>query len=359
MIRQLRSFTIVIAVTANIVIASLMLLTGYADHANPTEHPYIANAGLAFPIFLLANMMFLVFWVVFKWRLAVIPIVAYLSVIAPLRIYLPLNGSEEPPSNAFRVLSYNVSGMNFGGDAASPQRIADYIVESGAAIVCLQEANVPEAARQRLDSVYKYSSIDIISQDKGNSVAIYSLFPMVKKERVTYKSKGNGSMAYYLKIGRDTVLVINNHLESTHLSPDERQRYKTMIKGEMAQDTARVESRRILQRLGESSRLRAPQAEAIHHYIMCHSNLPVIVCGDFNDSPISYTRRTIAEGLTDCYAESGNGLGFSFNPKGFFVRIDNILCSSHYKPYAAYVDNNISVSDHYPISCWLARDLKH
>lgn len=341
---------------ANVATAVVMWLVGFADYANPVSHPYLANAGLLFPIFLLINMGFLFFWLMFKWRMAVIPIVAYAAAFVPLRIYMPINTTGTPPAGAIKVVSYNVHGFSDNICDNASEQIISYIKNSGADIVCLQEDNYGGRNLQtRFDSLYANSSVDKIAKDNGNSIGIYTRFPILKKERIEYKSDGNGSMAYFLKVKRDTVIVINNHFETTHLSLDERQRYKNMLKGEMSNDTARAESKRLLHRLGESSKLRAPQADSVHKYIKEHSHYPIIVCGDFNDNPISYTRRVVAKGLTDCFVTTGRGIGLSYNQKGFFVRIDNIFCSSHFKPYNCKVDNTIDASDHYPITCWLEK----
>ena len=64
---------------------------------------------------------------------------------------------------------------------------------------------------------------------------------------------------------------------------------------------------------------------------------------------------TVSCDLTDCYAATGRGPGFSFNQQAFYVRIDNILCSNHFTPYNCKVDNKIKASDHYPIFCWLKK----
>lgn len=356
MIRQLKSVTIRMIAGANVATAVIMWLVGFADYANPVDHPYIANAGLVFPLFLLINLGFLFFWLLFKRSMIIIPILGYAAAFVPLRIYLPINGGGTPPEGAVKIVSYNVHAFHdvWGDDASD--RIIDYLKTSGADIVCLQEDIGADAkARARLDSLYAHSSVEFVAPKEGNAVGIYTRFPIVRKERIKYESEGNGSVAYYLKIKRDTVLVINNHFESTHLSLDERQRYKNMLKGRMENDTIRAESKRLLRRLGESSRIRAPQADAVHAYIENHRGYPIIVCGDFNDNPISYTRRVVAKGLTDCYVSTGRGIGLSYNQKGFFVRIDNILCSEHFKPYGCKVDNKIDASDHYPISCWLER----
>ena len=84
-------------------------------------------------------------------------------------------------------------------------------------------------------------------------------------------------------------------------------------------------------------------------------NDPVILTGDFNDSPISYAHRRLASELTDCYIASANGPGISYHYNCFYVRIDNIMCSEHWTPYECRVDNTIKASDHYPIVCKLSR----
>ena len=53
--------------------------------------------------------------------------------------------------------------------------------------------------------------------------------------------------------------------------------------------------------------------DAVEDYLAQHKDKPVILCGDFNDTPISYTRHRVASlGLTDAFREAGQGFGFSF-----------------------------------------------
>lgn len=55
--------------------------------------------------------------------------------------------------------------------------------------------------------------------------------------------------------------------------------------------------RLLIRKLAEASAIRAPQADAIAHEITTSPHPSIIVCGDFNDTPISYTHRTIAQDL--------------------------------------------------------------
>ena len=172
-------------------------------------------------------------------------------------------------------------------------------------------------------------------------------------EHIEYASAFNHSEAYWLAIGRDTVLLINNHLESTALPQAMRQRFKTLVKGELDGDSMKTESKALVAKLAESTARRAPQADSVAAFIERHQGTPIILCGDFNDSPISYVRHTIARQLIDCYADTGNGPGISYHYNGFWVRIDNMMCSTHFTPYRCTVDRSISASDHYPVYCWL------
>ena len=80
-----------------------------------------------------------------------------------------------------------------------------------------------------------------------------------------------------------------------------------------------------------------------------------IVCGDFNDTPISYAHHLFCRRMTDAYRATANGIGRTFNRNAMYVRIDHIFCSEEWKPYACTVDRAAEASDHYPISCYLKR----
>ena len=358
MIKQLKTITINIIAGANVATVLLMMLSGYADRFNPVDHPVLSCMGMVFPVLLIANLLFLFFWLTFKWKKIWIPILGFALVYFPLTLYMPMHSTQEVPEGTIKLISYNV--CTYGGNYKYEkgfETVYEYLKEQDADIVCLQE-DVDSWRRyvmQWYKKIYAYNDTTIFDpQDASfNGVGIHTKFPILKKERIKYKSSANGSVAYFLKVNNDTIIVINNHLEGTNLSKEDRAKYQKMIKGEMVKDTAKAETLFLLDKLGKQAAIRAPQAEAVHDYIESHRNYPIIVCGDFNDSPISYSRRTIAQGLTDCFQETGKGIGLSYNQKGFYFRIDHILCSEQFKPYNCNIDNEMDASDHYPISCRL------
>lgn len=339
---------------ANVASILLMLFIGHADLIPPETFPKLSNIGLLFPAMLAINFFFIILWVIIKPRFVIIPLLGFIVCYGPVRRYMPLNIPHDPPDGSIKVLSYNVWYFDGWDDHGQPNPILTYIKHQNADIVCLQESAENEVGAIKVDSilgpVYQYKDTLMHS---GDCLSIFSKYPILSKERIHYQSKGNMSAAYKLRVkGRD-VLVVNNHLETTSLTMAEKDKFKALVKGELPTDTATQTSKWLISHLGEQTKKRAAEADAVARYISYHRGLPIIVCGDFNDSPLSYAHRTIGKGLIDCYVSTANGPGISYHKSGMYVRIDNIFCTDDFKPYACKVDNSISNSDHYPILCWL------
>lgn len=352
--KKIKDLTLQIIAGANVATAVTMFLVGLSDRINPTEHPIMANIGLIFPGFIFINFCFLVFFAVFRRRYMLISLLGFVVSYSSVRTYWPLNISRDVPPGSIKVMSYNVH--NFASDNAPKGHdnpILEYIINSDADIVCLQEAVITDNLRDAVKDVYNYVD-SVRSKNGGDCLVLLSKYPIKSSERIEYESKNNVSAAFRVVVDEEIVTVINNHFETSGLSLADRAGFKDMVKGKAGSDTVRAESKRLAVKLGESAKIRAPQAEAVAEYVR-NSGDNVILCGDFNDTPISYTHRTLARELTDCYVESGNGPGISYHHNAIFVRIDNIMCSKLWQPYKCKVDRSIGYSDHYPIYCWLKK----
>jgi len=343
---------------ANIATILIMIAIGYSDRINPAEHPLVANLGMAFPIFLIINLMFLIFWAIFKPTWSLIPIVGYLLCYSPLRTYFPINLPKDVPEGAIKVMSYNVCKFNLKQKGIKDNPIVNYILEQDPDILCLQEFSSDNKDRQEfidlVDDRYPYRSATY-SNAISDYIAIFSKFPIADKEMIMDADSNKVSMAYKLLIQDDTVTVINNHLEITGLTADEVKHFSEIVAGNINEEQAKQDTRKLLDKLGESSRERAPQAEAIAQYLGRNAGKSIICVGDFNDNPISYSHHVIAEKLKDCFVESGFGAGISYYNSRVFVRIDHIFCSDDWQSYGCKVESKIKGSDHYPICCWLKK----
>lgn len=347
----------------SVVCALLLIIVGYSDRLNPVSFPMFSWIGMLLPVFIGINLVMLFLWILVKWRRAWIPVVALIVCYGPIRTYIPLHSNGTPPEGCIKVMTYNVS--NYGGNKIytkeqASDSITTLIQQEMPDIVCTQEGS--NIVLDLMKNLYAYNDTFCIvspsSKNVFNVIGMHTRFPILKRERIDFESIGNGSMAFFLLIDSDTVVVVNNHFESFHLSVNDRQGYRDVLKGNLERDSVSAETKHLIRKVIEADVKRASQADAVHEYIgkQLAAGRPVIVCGDFNDTPISYARRTVARGLKDCYVESGCGVGISFNQGGFFFRIDHILCSSQFTPYNCKVINTIDASDHYPVICWLKKE---
>ncbi len=359
MIKQLKKLTVQLVSGANIATILIMLLAGFSDHFDPICHPNLALLGLAFPVFVLINLGFLVFWLIFKPRRAIIPILGFVCGYSPIRRYLPLNVGREIPENAIKVITYNVNHIAYDRFKTADNPILQYLVKQKADILCMQESGYKKELRQLTDSlllpVYPYHETMRSHSNESDLLAIYTRYPILKKELIEYESKGNVSVAFHLLVDGDTVVVVNNHLQSIGYTESDKDAFNQIIKGETNKELAEVESRKIVDKYQKAMVQRYPQVDSVLNYIDKYAGYSMIVCGDFNDGPISYTRRMLSRNLVDCFVESGTGLGITYHKKRFYVRIDHILCSEDWMPYKCVVDNEIKESDHYPVICWLKK----
>lgn len=338
------------------------LLAVLSPYITPKGIVIPAFFGMFFPVFLLLQVLVLLYWLIrTKWWWVSINALILIFSFNTIRTYVPYNNKKVPEGisqEPIRILSYNVMSFGFIKHTEDkPNDILQYIKDSGADIVCLQEAQVHNNRREYVSEriiekflpEYKYRDYAYAQAGRGSKLILLSKWPIRMAENISYPSQFNGSRAYTVDIRGREVLVVNNHLESFRLSKNDSRRYLRMaITGKTGDLKDQVSKK-----LGPAFRLRAEAADAIHRYITKAANPYTIVCGDFNDTPISYTHYKIGSGLIDAYRESAKGLGFSYNRDFIPFRIDYILHSTTFRGYDCLVDNTINASDHYPIGCTL------
>jgi len=83
---------------------------------------------------------------------------------------------------------------------------------------------------------------------------------------------------------------------------------------------------------------------------MKESPHPIVLAGDFNDSPVCYFYRTITSLLNDSFLYIGNGIGNTYIGRFPSFRIDYIFHSPELYSFA-YQTLPEELSDHHAISC--------
>ncbi|HZK03869.1 MAG TPA: endonuclease/exonuclease/phosphatase family protein [Bacteroidaceae bacterium] len=334
--------------------AIILIVSGYSSYLLPSLFPYISLSGLAFPIFVVINFIFFVVWTLFNQKYYWISLITLLICIKPLYAYFPINFSrtyQESSENELTILSFNTDMMgllnNF--DTSTDNPIIKYISESGASIICLQESH--NSMLRNLDKkdmlLPEYPYKKIIYTKQG--LACFSHYPIIEAKLIPFSSfSNNGSYYFKLKIDNDTLALFNCHLQSNNLNQDEIDEYYKFIENTKNRENYN-NSKKVVKKLAKSAILRAEQVDTIAAMISRESAKYILLCGDLNDTPLSYTHRIISRHLDDAHIKSGFGPGITYHKNFFYFRIDHIFSNKNLKPIKSRVDRSISVSDHYPI----------
>ena len=352
----------ILLLVGTLLVSGAYLLGAYSGYIPPVRWIIPAFLGLFFPALLVAQIGVTIFWLLAwdKRRLLLVAAVWLIS-LPQLLVYFPISRAEKSlgtEEKSLRILSYNVCAFGFKPHTkTSPNATLQYIKSSGADIVCIQEAMlnqnpwagvVSKTLRSYLDEDYPY--INVIRVNRGGStLALLSKYPIKEAKEIPLPSWVNGAVAYKVDIRGKETLVINVHLESFRLRRVDGEDYLRLAKDG---DAVRLKDA-LRAKLSPTFRSHNIQANIIHDLIQRYGSGRVIVCGDFNDTPLSYARYKIGEGLEDAFVSKGNGLGISFHTRPFFVRIDHILFGPAFRALRCEVDKTASESDHYPIEAVL------
>ena len=327
-------------------ISLLLLLSSYLSvYISPVFFWQISFIGLIFPLLYVINILFLIYWgVSFKkpiWANIIILIIGF----GNFKQYFGTSPNNMSSKENIKVLTYNVRLFNKYNWLKKPNILEEtykFLEIENADILCIQEFYTVN----KIPSLeYPYRHIGSQSNKKKWHMAIYSKYQQLNKETVNVNGKRMNNTCIYsdMLIKEDTIRVYNIHLASnwfntadySFMQNPQRREIKEGILG-------------LMDRMKKSFRKRAKEVDLIKQH-MSASPYPIIVCGDFNDTPVSYAYNSIKGNLIDAFSYSGKGIGDSFvNIPA--LRIDYILHDSSFKS-TNYQKHRTILSDHYPISC--------
>lgn len=338
------------------VVAVALVLTYLVPYVNPSRVWFFPALGLAAPITYVAGVMLMLYWII-RWRWLRAGVMILIVVIGFFKVSLFWrpdirrtyeDDSQNPDRGTFKVMTYNVRSFYGENGHSSVEDILRLIEEQDPDIICLQEFNARLAARSEEFSLLeeKYESAGFGRTAAPDSVyeaplAVLSKFRILRSGTVLTPAS---SVWADLMVDDDTVRIFNNHLRSTAINAADN---VYITEHRFLSDTAReTKILSIVGRLRENSVLRAAQVDSIARVIDA-THTRRIVCGDFNDTPMSYVYRTMAHGLRDAFRSCGSG--YSHTYRGFFntLRIDYVL-SGGFEP-VTYETLMVDYSDHHPV----------
>ncbi len=346
----------------NLFFVGLLILSYLSPLISPEKIWIFAFFGLAYPYILIINIVFVIYWILTKNRYFLISLVAILIGWGQLRKYFQIQIIKKKiPAAAqhFKIMSYNVrlfDHYRWLGDTATEKNIFYFISDEKPQIICFQEFLTQIFSGFTSNDLIKelddtpYNHINYISfQSNGNSlgIATFSSFPIVNKGYIKFENSVNTAIYTDIKINSDTVRVYNCHLQSIHLKKSNYGFIDSLI---LKYNNKHLdELKDISSRLKNAYIKRARQVDILSAHIR-NSKYPVIVCGDFNDTPVSYTYRKMKGKFSDAYLESGYGIGNTYLGNFPSFRIDYIFHSKKIRSFN-FETGRIKWSDHYPVTC--------
>jgi endonuclease/exonuclease/phosphatase family metal-dependent hydrolase len=366
MAKQKLSFFSRIVVVLNMLSVAGLLLSYLASYVSPERFWMLGLFGLAYPVLLLINLLFVGYWII-SWRRWVFLSLAAISLGFPYLINTFQFGSSgegiDKARLSLNILSYNVRLFdlyNWSGHKGTRGSMIRLMARNRPDIACIQEFYSESRKMNNVDSLKKSLRLKNFHVEytesllNGNwGMATFSKYPIVNRGKIDFKSGINNLCIFSdIAIGKDTVRVYNVHFQSIRFQPEDYEFVKKLSDNEADQKEGLQGSRKILKRLKIAFIKRVRQVNAVKESIRS-SPYPVIVCGDFNDTPSSFTYHQLRSDLRDAFVESGSGIGNTYN--GIFpsFRIDYIL---HDPKFSSHSFRTIrrDLSDHFPVTCTLS-----
>jgi endonuclease/exonuclease/phosphatase family metal-dependent hydrolase len=340
----------------NLVFAFTLLVSYLAVVISPGDFALPAFFGLSYPYLLLINILLVIAWAMLLRFEALISVVVIAIGFNHFSNYIKLNKPSGDKSNTFKVLSYNVRLFNYfenNHGITSEKKIIQFLKAQKPDIICLQEfflignPKVEEALMiSELGGEY-YSHMKVIGSGKNRYYGIitFSRFPIISKGEIIHPGSSSLSIYTDVLIKNDTFRIYNNHLQSFRLRSLERSFMEQLTASDDKETMNEVKTLSVSLKKGFVRR--ALQAQVVKNQIN-RSPFPVIVLGDFNDTPVSYAYRKIRKGLNDSFVNSGYGAGFTYKgnypPNRIdYILYDNALINSYFEII------KVKYSDHYPI----------
>ncbi len=341
-------------------VSAAMLLAFTAQWIHPEKAGLLPVLCLIIPVLYITETILALYWIIRWKKIALLPLtIVCTGTFGITGFFKPEFGRSYPNSGAdkssFTVMTYNVMGLMQKENNklfSSMDTIAGIISSVKPDILCMQEfQSTSEKPKERLDQLLDWMPYSTtaykheIHKDRGWGVAIYSRYPIVKNGTIDYDGTSNSTKWADIKIDSDTIRVFCSHLQTTAISTSDHDFITNM---DFVTDSTRNEKLgNIYHKLKDNYTIRARQADALAPEIAASPH-GVIVCGDFNDTPMSYVYHTMRHGLKDSFKQAGCGMQSTF--RGFFnmLRIDYILHSPSMQT-VSYDVPDFDVSDHNPV----------
>lgn len=316
---------------------------------NPSSFVWTAFFGLAFWMIFFANVIILIILISLKSRRTLlIPILALMLSIPGLMKSYSL-GEKNEDTASIKVMTYNIGvfrdyKVNSRTVTDVKKSLAKLVKEQNPDILCLQESGKwPQNRASEFSKMigYKYYSVNPVN---GNS--FFSKFPLEDVKGFNNETISKYADIKKVKIDKDeSFYLVNCHFNSFGISNEEIEYIndaKNIVKDK------EIYGKSVITKLTRGFKLRTKSTQVLIDKLP-DDDTPLVICGDFNDTPLSYTYNQMSKaGLKDAFLTVSKGIGKTYCGRLPLLRIDYFWCNGNIQ----VVDYNRikqTTSDHYPL----------
>lgn|SRR5690606_8019010 len=320
----------------NMLTAFLLLISFILPYLPPKNFPTLSLLSLVVSLLIIVNIFFAIYWAIqFRRRFFVSFTVLLISYFYFNVFYeVSSEGDASQYKNTLNVLSYNVRLFNAyekNPETDASKIISEILTKENPDVVFVQEYYKPN----KIDfSAFPYKYVHFKSEKAKLGHAFFSKYPLVNTGAFDFEETYNNTLYADVVKGTDTIRIYNVHLQSLGIIP----------RVSFLQDS---DNEKLRKRVSKAFEKQQGQVEAILEHKQ-KTKHPVIICGDFNNTPFSFSYRKLKDGMQDAFRERGNGLGTTFKFEKFPMRIDYIFASEGLD-VISFESMEKTFSDHYPV----------
>ncbi|MCJ8290112.1 MAG: endonuclease/exonuclease/phosphatase family protein [Crocinitomicaceae bacterium] len=356
-----------ILIVSSILSICALTLSYLSVFVHPETMRFLPLFGLGYLIIVAIHILLLITWIFAKSRIWLWVMLGALLLGGNLHfrsISIGWDDENTLKSQEYKVLSYNVRLFDVYNPSSkdaleNKEAIFNFLETSNADIYCFQEFyhqdgsdeyNTKETLTDRLKTPYHHARLSVSDYRKQSfGVAIFSKHKIVSQGEVSFDEvEKTFNYCIYVDVvaKKDTVRIYNVHLQSIHFQKDD---YALFNEENPQASNENSQAFKLLKKVLVAYPIRAEQARKLTEH-MKSSPFPIIVCGDFNDAPMSYTYNRFHRFLDDAFLNTSFGIGRTYAGKVPAGRIDYIFHDQSMGS-SNFVIQEEELSDHYAISC--------
>lgn len=350
-----------ILVAFNIFFAILLVFVLLASLVPPTISAFFSVFALLSPPILMVNILFVILWAFWRKKIIFLSLILLILGYQTIRENFQIGSGSSTEEYTLKLTTYNLQRFGLDIDTYSfgenKDKISQFLADEKSDIYCLQEfhgkgTTLYEPLQQMKTKLgaedYYYESYFNPRFNQLTGLVIFSAYDAINKGKLKFDGSRTFGIYTDLIINKDTVRVFNIHLASIQLMPSD---IDFVINPGKDEETFSIHALKIYDKLNEAFMLREQQMDFLLVELE-KSPYPILLAGDFNDTPSSYIYNRISSELKDTFVKSGSGFSITYAGRIPFLRIDFIMAGETFS-IVDYKRHRFNSSDHFPISAKL------